>query len=51
MDTVEGTDRSVASFDVGELVREDCIHRGIYADSEIFELEMHNISERKGGTS
>lgn len=43
MDTVEGTERYVVSFDVGELVREDRIHRRIYADSDIFEPEMHNI--------
>lgn len=36
MDTVEGTDRLAASFDVGELVRENRIHRRIYAGSEIF---------------
>ncbi len=28
---------------VGELVREDCIHRRIYADSDIFEPEMQDI--------
>jgi hypothetical protein len=51
MDTAEGTYRSVASFDAGKLVREDRIHRRIHANSEIFELEMCNITYRKGGTS
>ncbi len=46
MDTIERTGRSAASVDVAELIQEDRIHRRIYTDPEIFELEMRNIFGR-----